>query len=108
MPGTPPLEPEETEAMHAMLIDHYQEEGRRLRHDEQNTFLDSLFTKFVHLAMARCYEGESTMHRLQVLWKVCLHWQVGMRAAEQYLLWLRDSCEFYSFVESEPPRKKNF
>ena len=81
-----------------MLMDHYQGEGRRLYNMTSKTHFSIhslLLAKFVHPAMTWCYKGESTMHRLQVLWKACLpgckHWQVGMKAAlkERYLLWLR-------------------
>jgi len=84
--------------VHAMLMDHYQGEGRRLYNMTSKTHFSIhslLLAKFVHPAMTWCYKGESTMHRLQVLWKACLpgckHWQVGMKAAlkERYLLWLR-------------------
>lgn len=53
------------------------------------------FSRFVHPYLVWCYKGESTMHRIQVLWKSCLtgskHFQVSGRAAlkERYLLTLQ-------------------
>ena len=51
--------------------------------------------EYIHPKMIWCFKGESTMHRLQTLWKSCLHgsknYQVGQKAAlkERHLLWLK-------------------
>ncbi|CAL1171254.1 unnamed protein product [Cladocopium goreaui] len=50
---------------------------------------------FIHPFLVHCYKGESTMHRIQILWRSCLHgskhWQAGKKAAwkERHLLWLQ-------------------
>lgn len=48
---------------------------------------------YVHPYLVYCFKGESTMHRVQTLWKSCLHgskhWQAAKKAAykERHLLW---------------------
>ena len=84
--------------LHAMLVHVYKDTDRKLFNLKTKTrfVLHSLhLSKFIHPAMASCYKGESTMHRMQTVWKSCLpgvkHWHAAKKAAlkERYLLWLQ-------------------
>ena len=84
--------------IHARLMDYYKGEGRKLFNMTSKTHfvLHCLhLSKYIHPKMTWCYKGETTMHRLQILWKSCLagskHWQVGRKAVikERYRLWHR-------------------
>ena len=88
--------------IHAILMDHYKAENRQLYNMTSKTHFSMhslMLARYIHPSMVWCYRGETTMHRLQVLWKSCLpgckHWQVGMKAAvkESFLLCLRASFE---------------
>ncbi|CAE7237646.1 unnamed protein product [Symbiodinium natans] len=84
--------------LHISLQQHYKAAGRHLFNLTSKTHfaLHSLsLSGCIHPAMVWCFKGESTMHRVQTLWKSCLpgvkHWQVARKAAlkERHLLWLR-------------------
>ena len=84
--------------VHVHLQSLYEAEGRRIFNITSKTHfvLHSLhLSAFIHPHMVWCYKGDTTMHRLQTLWKSCLpgvkHWQVAKKAAlkERHLLWLR-------------------
>ena len=84
--------------IHAILMDHYKAENRPLYNMTSKTHFSMhslMLARYIHPSMVWCYRGETTMHRLQVLWKSCLpgckHWQVGMKAAvkESFLLCLK-------------------
>ncbi|OLQ11797.1 hypothetical protein AK812_SmicGene4402 [Symbiodinium microadriaticum] len=88
----------EMASVHVHLQSLYEAEGRRIFNITSKTHfvLHSLhLSAFIHPHMVWCYNGETTMHRLQTLWKSCLpgvkHWQVAKKAAlkERHLLWLR-------------------
>lgn len=52
------------------------------------------YSKYLHPFLSWTFKGESTMHRLQLVWKSCLsgskHWQAAKKAAwkERHLLWI--------------------
>ena len=83
---------------HAMLEAHFKDAGRKLFNMTSKTHFVLHALKLsgcVHPKLVWCFKGESTMHRLQTLWKSCLpgvkHFQVGKKAAlkERHLLWLK-------------------
>ena len=84
--------------LHAVLENHFKGLDRKLFNLTSKTHfvLHSLqLCEYIHRKMIWCFKGESTMHRLQTLWKSCLHgskhYQVGQKAAlkERHLLWLK-------------------
>lgn len=86
-------------SLHNQLLEYYQNEEIQVFNMTSKTHfaLHALqFAKFIHPFMVWCYKGESTMHRIQVLWKSCLHgskhFQVANKAAlkERHLLWLQE------------------
>ena len=85
-------------SLHNQLLEHYQNEETQVFNMTSKTHfaLHALqFSKFIHPFMVWCYKGESAMHRIQVLWKSCLHgskhFHVANKAAlkERHLLWLQ-------------------
>ena len=85
--------------LHNQLLEHYEAAGIQIFNMTSKTHfaLHALqFSKFIHPFMIWCYKGESTMHRIQVLWKSCLHgskhFQVANKAAikERHLLLLQE------------------
>ena len=52
-------------------------------------------SSYIHPFAVWCYKGESTMHRIQTVWKSCLpgskHWQASKKACykERHLLWVQ-------------------
>jgi len=85
-------------SLHGRLLESYEAQEIQVFNMISKTHfaLHSLqFSRFVHPYLVWCYKGESTMHRIQTLWKSCLagskHWQVSGRAAlkERYLLTLQ-------------------
>ena len=84
-------------SLHNQLLEHYKNEEIQVFNMTTKTHfaLHSLqFCKHIHPFLIWCYKGESTMHRIQVLWKSCLtakHFQVANLAAlkERHLLWLQ-------------------
>ena len=84
--------------LHSQLSSFFEEDGKQLFNMTTKTHfaLHSLqFSRYIHPFLVWCYKGESTMHRVQILWKSCLHgskhWQAAKKAAwkERHLLWLQ-------------------
>lgn len=89
-------------SLHNQLLEHYEGEGIQIFNMTSKTHfaLHALqFSKFIHPFMIWCYKGESTMHRIRVLWKSCLpaskHFQVANKAAvrERHLLLLQEKMD---------------
>ena len=75
-------------SLHGQLLESFEAEEIQVFNLTSKTHfaLHALqFSRFVHPYLVWCYKGESTMHRIQVLWKSCLtgskHFQVSGRAA---------------------------
>ena len=73
--------------LRTMLMIIYKEQGRAIFSQTSKTHfvLHSLMlSRFTHPSMTWCYKGESTMHRLQVLWQSCIpgvkHWRAAKKA----------------------------
>ena len=84
--------------LHGQLSEYYQSiELQVFNLTSQTHFvLHALqLSRFIHPFLVWCYKGESTMHRVQTLWKSCLpgskHWQASKKAAykERHLLWIQ-------------------
>lgn len=81
--------------LHSQLNEHFESLGLKLfnQTSKMHFALHALqMSCWIHPHLTWCYKGESTMHRVQVLWKSCLHgskhWQAAKKAShkERYLL----------------------
>ena len=82
--------------IHSQLHAYYESQDINIFNQTSKTHfsLHSLqLSCYVHPYLVYCFKGESTMHRVQTLWKSCLHgskhWQAAKKAAykERHLLW---------------------